>query len=229
VVDGKLGAGARRAALEQTLLFGALDGAALDRLAAAASARTFPRGATVLEEGAPGGDIVVVGEGRLKVCTRSTEGDELIHRVVMTGDTFGEVSLFDPGPRSATVEALETSVVVVIPGDAVLAEVRTTPDLAEEMLRQQASIIRRLNGTTADLVFLDLPRRLSKWLLDHADRHSTVDLGLSQSQLAAAVGGVRQSVNSALRSFERRGWLHVDGRTVVLTDGDALAAFTAGD
>jgi CRP/FNR family cyclic AMP-dependent transcriptional regulator len=219
----------RRAALEQTLLFGALDEAALDRLAAAASARDYPKGATVLAEGEPGGDILVVGAGRLKVCTRSPNGDELIHRVAMAGDTFGEVSLFDPGPRSATVEALEPSVVVVIPGDAVREEVRSTPDLAEEMLRQQASIIRRLNGTTADLVFLDLPRRLGKWLLDKADRRGNVDIGLSQSGLASAVGGVRQSVNSALRGFERRGWLRMEGRTVVLTDVEALTAFTSRD
>jgi CRP-like cAMP-binding protein len=182
---------------------------------------------TVVTEGDPGGDILVVAEGRLKVCTRSPGGDELIHRVTVAGDTFGEVSLFDPGPRSATVEALEPSVVLTVPGEAVRAEVRSTPDLAEELLRQQAGIIRRLNGTTADLVFLDLPRRLGKWLLDHADRQGRIDLGLSQGQLAAAVGGVRQSVNSALRGFERRGWLRIDGRIVVVTDAPALAEFTA--
>jgi CRP-like cAMP-binding protein len=219
----------RRDALEQTLLFGALDDAALTRLSEVASARDYPRGGTVLAEGEPGTDLLVVGEGRLKICTRSPNGDELIHRVAITGDTFGEVSLFDPGPRSATVEALEPSVVVIIPGDSVRNEVRNTPDFAEEMLRQQAGIIRRLNGTTADLVFLDLPRRLAKWLIDHADHHGTVDMGLSQSQLAAAVGGVRQSVNTALRSFERRGWVRSEGRTVVLIDGDALSEFTARD
>lgn len=222
-----LGPAERQAALEQTLLFGALDDAALQRLSAAASARTYDRGVTVVTEGDPGGDILVVAEGRLKVCTRSPGGDELIHRVTVAGDTFGEVSLFDPGPRSATVEALEPSVVLTVPGEAVRAEVRSTPDLAEELLRQQAGIIRRLNGTTADLVFLDLPRRLGKWLLDHADRQGRIDLGLSQGQLAAAVGGVRQSVNSALRGFERRGWLRIDGRIVVVTDAPALAEFTA--
>jgi CRP-like cAMP-binding protein len=225
----QLGARERRTALEQTLLFGALDDAALDRLAEAAAAYTYRPGAAVLEEGAPGDDLLVVGEGRLKICTRSAQGDELLYRIARPGDTFGEVSLFDPGPRSATVEALEPSVVVVIPGNAVRQEMRTTPDLAEEMLRQQATIIRRLNGTAADLVFLDLPRRLAKWLLDHADGRGAIDLGLSQSQLAAAIGGVRQSVNSALRGFERRGWLRVDSRVVVLIDPDALTAFSAAD
>jgi CRP/FNR family cyclic AMP-dependent transcriptional regulator len=223
------GGAALRAALEQTLLFGALDEAALDRLSRAARAQDYPRGATVVSEGDPGGDMFVVVAGRVKICTQSPNGDELIHRVAAAGDTFGEISVFDPGPRSATVEALEPSTVVRLPGAAVRTELRAAPDLAEELLRQLAGIIRRLNGTAADLVFLDLPRRLGKWLLEHADRGGTVDLGLSQSQLAAAVGGVRQSVNAALRGFERRGWLQVQGRTVVLADREALTAFTTRD
>jgi CRP-like cAMP-binding protein len=214
-----------RSALEQTLLFGALDGAALDRLAAASIARPYTRGQVVVTEGDPGGDVLVIGQGRLKVFSRSPAGDELIHRVVIAGDTLGEVSMWDNGPRSAAVEALEPSVVVSVPGDAVRIELRAAPDLAEELLRQQAQMIRRTTGIAADLVFLDLPRRLAKFVLDNADGRGRLDLGLSQGQLAAAVGGVRQTVNGALRGFERRGWLQLDGRVVVVTDAAALTMY----
>lgn len=214
-----------RSALEQTLLFGGLEDGALDRLAAASVARIYERGQLVVTEGDPGGDVLVIGQGRLKVFSRSPAGDELIHRVVIAGDTLGEVSLWDNGPRSAAVEAMEASVVVSVPGDAVRGELRTAPDLAEELLRQQAQMIRRTTGIAADLVFLDLPRRLAKFVLDNVDGRGRLDLGLSQSQLAAAVGGVRQSVNGALRGFERRGWLQLDGRVVLVTDALALTTY----
>ena len=214
-----------RTALEQTLLFGALGDGALDRLAVAAVTRSYKRGQLVVTEGDAGGDVLVIGKGRCKVFSRSPDGDELIHRVVVLGDTLGEVSLFDDGPRSAAVEALEACVVLTVPGDAVRKELRAAPDLAEELLRQQAQMIRRTTGVAADLVFLDLPRRLAKYVLDHADGHGRVDLGLSQAQVAAAVGGVRQSVNVALRLFERRGWVKLDGRVVVVTDQAALTKY----
>jgi CRP-like cAMP-binding protein len=206
-------------------LFGALEDEALDRLAAASSAQSFTRGQLVVTEGDPGGDVLVIGQGRLKVFSRSPAGDELIHRVVVAGDTLGEVSMWDSGPRSAAVEALEPSVVVSVPGHAVRDELRAAPDLAEELLRQQAQMIRRTTGIAADLVFLDLPRRLAKFVLDNVDGRGRLDLGLSQGQLAAAVGGVRQTVNGALRGFERRGWLQLDGRVVVVIDAAALTTY----
>jgi CRP-like cAMP-binding protein len=103
------------------------------------------------------------------------------------------------------------------------------PNVTVSLLAAVASSFRRLTDATADLVFLDLPRRVAKVLLDHPRGDTgSVELGLSQEQLAHRVAGTRQSVNQALRGFERRGWISLAGRTVVLRDVDALARF-AGD
>jgi CRP-like cAMP-binding protein len=77
----------------------------------------------------------------------------------------------------------------------------------------------------ADLVFLDVPRRVAKYVVEHTDHRGHADLGLSQSELAAAVGGVRQSVNVALRGLERRGWISMNGRTVTVRDRAALESY----
>ena len=89
-----------------------------------------------------------------------------------------------------------------------------------------AASLRRRTDATADLVFLDLPRRLAKLLLERPrEPDGTVALGPSQSHLAAHIGGTRQSVNAALKAFERRGWLALDGRHVALLDEAALRRF----
>ena len=214
-----------RTALEDTLLFGALDDAALATLSEASITRSYDTGQIVILEGDPGGDLLVVAEGRLKVVARSRTGTAVVLAHAVRGDTLGEVSLFDAQPRSATVEAAEPSVVVRVPGEVVQRLIRSQPDLAVELLRQQADILRRSTGMVADLVFLDLPRRVAKFVMGAVGRDGRADLGMSQGELAAAVGGVRQSVNSALRGLERRGWIHVDGRVVEVRDATALAEF----
>ena len=209
------------------MLLGALDDAELGPLARLGRLRHYRRGDPVVLAGEDGGDLLVVVSGRLKVLSRSADGSDVVLAMATAGDTLGELSIIDRLPRSATVEAAETSTVLWLPGEAVRAVLRRSPELAEEIMRQQAATIRRVNGMVADLVFLDLPRRVAKYVVDHADHRGLACLGMSQSELAAAVGGVRQSVNAALRGLERRGWIHVEGRGVNVRDREALEQYAA--
>src|SRR5262249_18261209 len=153
------------------------------------------------------------------------EGLDVVLGHAGPGDTLGEVSLYDEAPRAATVEAAGPTLVLIIPGAAVRDVIRDHPELAEEVMRQQAALIRRATGIVADLVFLDLPRRVAKYVVERTGPDGRADLGMSQSELAAAVGGVRQSVNAALRGFERRGWVRVNGQTVIVRDREVLARY----
>jgi CRP/FNR family transcriptional regulator, cyclic AMP receptor protein len=218
-----------RCALEQTILLGALDDATLDALAAAATVTRYRRGDPVVVAGEPGGDLLVVAAGRLKVVSRSVDGIDVVLAVAGEGDTLGELSVLDGAPRSATVEAADAAVVVRVSGAAVRRTIRAHPDLAEEIIVQQAAMIRRASGMVSDLVFLDVPRRVAKYVIERTEHRPSADLGMSQSELAAAVGGVRQTVNAALRGLERRGWIRMEGRTVTVHDRAALEDYaTAG-
>lgn len=216
-----------RHALEQTILLGALDDATLEALADRATLREFRRGDPVVTVGDPGGDLLVVASGRLKVISRSADGVEVVLAVATAGDTLGELSLMDSSPRSATVEAAERSAVVRVSGAAVRDVIRSHPELAEELIAQQSATIRRVTGMLSDLVFLDVPRRVAKFVVERTDHRGRADLGMSQGELAAAIGGVRQTVNVALRGLERRGWIQVEGRTVMVHDRTALEQYAA--
>jgi CRP-like cAMP-binding protein len=216
-----------RQAIEQTMLLGALDDVSLGVLAERSTLRCYARGEPVLLAGDPGGDLLVVASGRLKVLVRSLDGANMVLANVGPGDTLGELTLLDRAPRSATVEAAEPSQVVWIPGETVLGIIRAHPEITEELLLQQAAMIRRVSSLVSDLVFLDLPRRVAKYVLERCDRNGLADLGGSQSELAEAVGGVRQSVNVALRGLERRGWITVNGRAVMVLDRAALEQYAA--
>lgn len=214
-------------ALGQTMLFGALDDDVLRTLAKACHAKSHDKASMVVVAGDPGGTIMVVASGRLKVVSRSSEGADIVLSYAVPGDTLGELSIFDLEPRAATIEATQASVVITVPHDIAVALIRDHPDLAEEVMRQQAIMIRKATGQLSDLAFLDLPHRVAKYIQGRAGNSNTADLGLSQTELAAAVGAVRQTVNSALKGFERRGWIKADGRIVEILDRDALDTYIA--
>ena len=142
-------------------------------------------------------------------------------------ETFGELAAIDGRPRSASAEALERVTVLALDRAVLLALLARRPELMQGILSSMSAVIRRLTGQTADLVFLDLPGRVAKLLLTLAADHGwepgeVFDLKMTQAELGGMVGASRQAVNQALHSFERRGYLELQGKKVVIRRPDAL-------
>ena len=218
-----------RALLADTRLFGGLDAAALTDLAERAVERSYKKGQLLVYQGDPGDSVFVVATGLIKVMVTSEEGEEMVLVTLRPSDTFGELSLVDGGPRSASAEALEPTTVLVVTRPVLLELVKQHPSLTEALLRSLGFLVRRLTEQAADLVFLDIHGRMAKLLLTMAqDRGEDskggvlLDLHLTQADLAAMVGGSRQSVNQTLRSFESRGYLEIEGRSIRLRKMDEL-------
>jgi CRP-like cAMP-binding protein len=209
-------------------LFAALDRGSLEELARSATAHRMASGQLLFVEGDPSDHLVVVRSGRLQVLVSSDRGDDLVFTVLGAGDVLGELSMIDGLPRSATVSALDPSVVLLLPESAVRAVLLQSPDALLTVAHQLAEQVRRLTGSAADLVFLDLPRRLAKLVLTHiegSDGNRVADLGVNQTRLAAQLGTTRQSVNRALAGLVRRNWIDVNGERVTVRDERALRAF----
>jgi CRP-like cAMP-binding protein len=208
-------------------LFSDIPEADLRQLSASAALRRYRRGQLVVQEGDPGDALLVVVEGSLKAISSSVHGEELLLAVVEPGETVGELAVADGGCRSATLVALTDCAVLRLPRAQVLAATDRSPILARALMASLAGTIRRLTGNAADLVFLDAPRRVAKLLLTLAggNGHVVVHTGLTQSELAERVGASRQTLNSALQDFQRRGWITVRGQEVSICDPDALRHF----
>ena len=179
--------------------------------------------------GQPGDTVIVVVSGGLKVVVRSAEGGELTLTVVQPGGVFGELAAVDGGPRSADAETLEESRLLLIPRELVQDLCARVPAVSLAVAKSLAATLRRLTEGASDLVFLDLPRRVAKVLLSQPrDEHGVIQLKMSQEQLAHQAAGTRQSVNAALRGFERRGWIEMHDRAIKVKQAAALRQF-AGD
>lgn len=216
--------------ISQVPLFEGLDGAQQNSLRSKMGQTTLRRGEVLFEEGEPGNRLYIITEGKVKLGHTSMDGRENLLAVLGPGEIIGELTLFDPGPRSTTATAVSPVTLLHLDHADLNAILDTNPTMGKHMLRALARRLRRTNESLADLVFSDVPGRVAKALLDLADRFGTpaedgvhVPHDLTQEELAQLVGASRETVNKSLADFVSRGWIHLEGRAVTLLDLDRLA------
>jgi CRP-like cAMP-binding protein len=211
-------------------LFSAVDDEAADALRRSMSEINLGRGQVLFREGDTGDKLYVVADGKVKLGRTSSDGRENLLAVLGPGEMFGELSLFDPGPRTATATAVTDTRIYSLGHTELTTWVQGRPEVALSMLKQISSRLRRTNEVIGDLVFSDVPGRVAKALLDLASRFGVesddgVHVGhdLTQEELAQLVGASRETVNKALADFAGRGWIRLEARAVVLLDLERLA------
>jgi CRP-like cAMP-binding protein len=216
--------------LRNTPLFSALDNEAAIALQQTMVPQSIKKGNTLFQEGDPGDRLYVVTEGKIKLSHASGDGRESVLMVLGPGDMFGEISLFDPGPRTATASAVTDSKVLSLSNTDLIPWLAGRPEVAQSLLQALAHRLRRTNETMSDLVFADVPGRVAKALLELGEKFGTktadgmyVHHDLTQEELAQLVGASRETVNKALADFASRGWLKLETRSVEILDVERLA------
>jgi CRP/FNR family cyclic AMP-dependent transcriptional regulator len=216
--------------LAETDLFGVLEASTLAEVAERAMVRVVEKGQTIFVQDEPGDRLFALADGSIKLVVRSSQGEVVELARHWRPAVFGEVALLDGGPRSATAEAVERTTLVVVTRDELIRLRRSDPQVVDRVLKALGGLIRRADLLATELVFLDLPGRLARRLLELAEAHDGPPAGdgklrtrrVTQTELANMVGGSRQSVNIALRSLERRGYVRLVGWTIELLDPTEL-------
>ena len=201
-----------RRLLDTTELFANLPTDVIDRLSARTETRTLERGDLLFAQGDPSTELFVVVEGNIAIATKSSDGRESLVAVMEAGGLFGELGLFDDGPRSADARALTPASVVALGFEHVREVLREQPDLLWIVVRLLALRLRATDEALADAVFLDVPARTAKRLLELAGDQDDVELPMTQEDLAGLVGASRERVNKALALFVKLGWVEATGR-----------------
>jgi len=215
--------------IRQAPLFSALDDEAARSLRNSMVALKLNKGQTLFKEGEEGDRLYVVVHGKIKLGRSSSDGRENLLSILGPGEMFGELSLFDPEPRTSTATAVTDARLVSLAHDAVIGLLSSNPQTSLELLRRLAQRLRKSNEVLADLVFADVPGRVAKAIMDLGERFGVqkddgfhVNHDLTQEELAQLVGASRETVNKALADFAARGWLKLEPRAVLVTDTERL-------
>ena len=230
MVDLKSGRYGRRV-LEQSPLFAQLDENSRHELISLAMPRSFGAGEPVCRVGDPGGSMMAVLAGTVRISMPTVKGKEVILADLRPGQLFGEIALLDGKPRSANATALTKCDVLVLERRNVIPFLERNPAACLQLMELLCARIRRSDERMADLAFFELPSRLAKVLLSYASEKTgaEVRLSLSQTELAEMVGATRENVNRCLRDWHRRGIVKLKGGWTIILDTEKLRGLLAQD
>ena len=211
--------------LSRVAIFSHVNPSELDPLAAKLRPRTFQKGVVIFHQDDPGGQLHIVAEGLVRISMVSRDGRESNIALLEPGDCFGEMSALDGGLRSATAVAVGPTKTVALSREDFLGFLREHPQLAIQMMTLLVQRLRATDEMVGDMVFLDVPARVARKLLDLAqtyqdtqDPSGNVTVPLSQEELASVVGCSREAVSRALANYRRMGLLTTSHRRVTIVN-----------
>ena len=217
------------AVIRKAPIFSGLDESAASTLRASMSPMRLKKGQSLFKEGDDGDHLYVISSGKIKLGTKAPDGRENLLLILGPGDMFGELSLFDSGPRTSTATAVTETRLLSLGQDKVIPWVKEHPEVSLQLLSRLASRLRRTNEVVGDLVFSDVPGRVAKAIIDlgvkFGEQRSEglfVNHDLTQEELAQLVGASRETVNKALADFAQRGWVRLEARSVLVLDYERL-------
>lgn len=218
------------ALLRRVPLFAGVNDATLAGLTGRLRRRTYRRGTMIFHKDQPGEGLHVIESGRVRFFLPAEAGEELTIDVAGPGEVFGELALLDGQPRSASAESLEETVTYVLGREEFQATLAASPELAAALIGLLSTRLRHVTDYAESLVFLDVHARVARALLELAGRYGvrgdaqgiTIDLELTQTDLATMVGATRERVNRALAAFREQGLVELRGRQIMLRDPDRL-------
>ncbi|WEV72192.1 Crp/Fnr family transcriptional regulator [Bifidobacterium sp. ESL0790] len=212
--------------LLQTALFKHVSPADAEELLPHMKHAQFDKNDYIFREGSTDQRMYILERGRVKLIREASDNRVQLLSIHTRGEFLGEIPVFDPtgGPRTASAVAMRNGTQVGwIEHDTLFAWLNKHPRVAVDMLQVMANRMRANNEQISDLVFMDVPARLAKTLLDLATRFGEpVEAGvkvphdLTQEEMAQLVGSSRETVNKALMDFANRGWIARDGRAIII-------------
>ncbi|RPJ21841.1 MAG: Crp/Fnr family transcriptional regulator [Chloroflexi bacterium] len=186
--------------------------------------RGFERGEILLWEGDPCAGLHIIEEGSVKLYRVSPQGRQYIVRVLQEGETCNEVPAFDGGKNPVNVETLEKSKVWVIDDETLRTLVKAHPDFALKVLSNFGKNLRGMVRMVSEMAFYQVTNRLARLISELPAEEPR--LHLTQEQLAAQLGTVREVVARSLKELERSGAIRIEDRRIQIVDRDVLSQWT---
>ena len=208
--------------LKSILYFSDLGLAELESIRKLVFEKTADRAEMVLLEGESAANLYFVASGVVKVFKTSAEGKEQILSIVRPGESFNDVPIFDGGPNPASARAMGPVLLYGIKKNDMEAILRDHPQIALNVIKVLARRVRHLVSLVEDLSFKHVISRVAKILLEHIGDETGRRPRLTQQEMAAMAGTVREVVGRSLKALEEEGAIKLDRHRIIITDKEAL-------
>jgi CRP/FNR family cyclic AMP-dependent transcriptional regulator len=208
--------------LKKSPYFSGLSADAIGSIAKLTFEKKVGRGEIFLLEGESDEALYFVASGAVKIFKTSAEGKEQILGIARPGDSINDVAVFDGGPNLASAQAMGSVVVYGATKNNLEVVLRDYPQVAANVTRVLASRVRYLVSLVEDLSFKHVIGRIAKILLRYAGPETEMRQRLTQQEMAAMAGTVREVVGRSLKVLEKEGAIKLDHHRIIITDKEAL-------
>lgn len=199
-----------KAFLRRVPLFFGLTEQQFEQLAAGSARRSYPKGRTIVAEGEPSQSMYILLAGRAKVQRSDAEGKEVIITVLGSGEFFGEMSLIDDAPRSASVITIEPCEFMSVSKEAFKAMLAQSPEMCMSVMRGLVRRLREADKKIETLALLDVYGRVARVLLDFSEvigGERVVKSKLPRQEIAKMIGASREMVSRVMKGLEVEGYI----------------------
>jgi CRP/FNR family transcriptional regulator len=216
--------------LQRSTLFEGMASSDLEALIPDLHRRSFGAGAHIFREGDLGLDLHLILTGEVKITRSGPRGAEVVFAVLLPGDIFGELALFEEGAlRTADAVAVQPTECLTLERRALIAFLDSHPERMRHLIRLLSAYIRRKDESFAEVAFLDIQGRVARKLLDLARTQgepvpggTRIRVRVSQRTLAGMVAARRENVNRALSRFAANGDISMTAGYITVLDAAAL-------
>ncbi len=210
--------------LKKVSLFQNVSDEELGKVASLLSPRDCPKDTHIVTQDEPGDAMFIIAKGRVKVVLYGDNGREVILTLLKSGEFFGEMALLDDLPRSANVIAHEDSQVLVLKRDQFADHIKNSPTTALNVMAELSRRLRRADEIIGNLATLDVYGRVAHIMIDLAKKDGEeVEEGIlirerpTQQDIASMIGTSRETVSRVLSEFQKRGFVEMRGREILLS------------
>ncbi|GLR11605.1 Crp/Fnr family transcriptional regulator [Chitinimonas prasina] len=207
------------ATLKQIPLFYGLSDEELSHIEASAAAKTYPKGAIIINEGDAGSSMFLLMQGRLKVFVSDSNGKEYVLAVLGPGEYVGELALLDDEPRTASVETEEQSTFLVIQKEDFLALLHNHPNIQFKVLVSLVRRTRQLTEAVKNLALKDVYSRVRLLFEDLAvelEGVMQIEGHMTQQAIADRVGSSREMVARIMKELVFGGYVRIENRRLII-------------
>jgi CRP-like cAMP-binding protein len=208
--------------LKETRYFSGLSSDELDSVARRFFEKKVDRGQIFLLEGESDGVLYLVASGVVKAFKTSADGKEQIISIARPGESINDVAVFDGGPNLVAVQAMSPVTLYGINKESLEEILRDYPQVVANVITVLAKRVRYLVSLVEDLSFKHVISRIAKILLQYAGSGTGAGQRLTQQDMAAMAGTVREVVGRSLKVLEEEGAIKLDHHRILIEDKEAL-------
>ena len=202
--------------------FSGLKPAELDSISKLIFEKRYNQGEMILLEGEAAEALYFIALGMVKVFKTSVDGKEQILKIMHPGEPVNDVSMFNGSLNLASAQAMGPVLLYGITKGDLEAVIHSQPQVALNVIKVMAGRLRHLVSLVEDLSFRHVTGRVAKILLEYAGDKKGAEPRLTQRDMAAMAGTVREVVSRSLKTLEEEGVIRLDRHRIVITDEAAL-------